>query len=207
MKNACQKASLMPKIIIALSSLFFLVGFSFPVIGQEKERGLANRIPKNLPIKIEILNENSEDVLKNVKIKITNIGEKPIYFLKFFISTKKDYLASNGNQYGFPLRFGRSELVLIEELATDEDIPLKKGESYTLSIDAKRAEKFSASRERSFRALPILYLFEFQALSFGDGTGYLGSGATFVSTKKKTSQLYDDYATPQKLTGFFLTKR
>jgi hypothetical protein len=62
------------------------------------------------------------------------------------------------------------------------------------------------SAKKKFREMPKLYLLEFQALSFGDGTGYLGAGATFVSTKKENSQLYNDNISLPKITSFFLSK-
>lgn len=93
MKNIFQTKNLTTKILILFQSLFFLFCVFFPVNAQDKDLSsdaqnidlkIINKVPKHLPIKIEILKGNTEDVLNDAEIKVTNIGEKPIYYLYFF---------------------------------------------------------------------------------------------------------------------------
>lgn len=207
MKNDCQTKSSTLKSLTCVLSLFFFTCLSLSVNAQNAEQKIVNKVPKHLPIKIEILNQDVENLLSDVKIKVTNTGERSIYFLKFFISTKEDFLAPSGNQYGFALRYGRNALVDVDELAAKEDISLKKGESYIFKVDENASKRFNEEARESYRAKPETYLLEFQMLSFGDGTGFLGSKARPVYSDKKSSQSFGKYLPFQKLTGFFLTEK
>ncbi len=104
------------------------------VKAEYEDLNLINEVPKHLPIKIEIINGKSEDVLSDVKIKVTNTGAKPIYYLKFFISSTKDFLSPRGDQYGFPMRYGRAALITFTELANETDVPLKKASHIPLKL-------------------------------------------------------------------------
>ena len=44
---------------------------------------IENKIPKNVPIKIEFEHQDSEDWARDLEIKVTNTGKKPIYFYCF----------------------------------------------------------------------------------------------------------------------------
>lgn len=168
------------RIFSTFFSLIFLTCIS--ANAQDTEERIINKIPQKLPIKVEIINGDSENLLSEVRIKVTNTGEKPIYFLKFFISTTEDFLSPNGNQYGFALSYGRKELITFGELANEDDIPLKKGEYHEFKVSDREVNNFSETLRQSFRSEPEKYLLEFQLLNFGDGTGFWGSRGKSFST-------------------------
>ncbi len=194
MKNILQTKNSTTKILVLIQSLFFLLCVFFSVNAQDNDLPdnaqandlkLINKVPKHLPIKIEIIKGDSEDILNDVEVKVTNTGSKPIYLLEFFISTTKDFLSPGGNQIGFRLRFGRIDLITFSELANETDIPLKKNESYTFKVNPRESRNFKEyMRRNSNSAKPEKYLLEFQFISFGDGTGFWTSGGTPFPSKK-----------------------
>lgn len=159
-----------------------------------------------MPIKIEIINADSESVLTDAEIKVTNTGEKPIYYLKFFISTPEDFRGSSGNQYGFEMKYGRGELITFSTLANETDIPLKKGESHTFKVNPRESRNFNEDmRKNHNNAKPSKYLLEFQFLSFGDKTGFWTSGGTPFPNKKKQAESSMNLFSKENPLGFFLT--
>lgn len=214
MKNIRRETHLKSKVLIVLS-LFFFICFSLTANAQEKEtikpegkqRGLIKRIPKHLPIKVEILNEDTDDTLKDVRIKVTNTGEKPIYYLMIFVETKKDFVGLDGNPYAFILKYGRDEMLDVDEFSNSVDVPIEPGESYEFKIDEILTARFKNSVKKKKRELPKFYLLRFQMMNFGDGTGFLGAGGSPVSSNKRTSLLFNKHISPRKSAGFFLTKR
>jgi hypothetical protein len=79
------------------------------------ERVLENKIPKDVPITVKIKKEKEESfkVLKNEKwvremeLELTNIGDKPIYFLYIIMATD---VRVGGERLVFPINYGRNEL-------------------------------------------------------------------------------------------------
>ncbi len=176
------------RIFAMFACLFVLMGFCSTGNGQPKDSKIINKVPSHLPIKIEIINEESNEPLRDLRIKVTNVSNKPVYFLKFFVSTNEDFVSPNGSQYGFPLKYGRPQLIKFSERASIEDIPLKKGDSHIFNIDPTEAKRFNESMSASFRSRPEYYLLEFQFLSFGDGTGFWGSNGKAFPSKTRFTQ-------------------
>jgi hypothetical protein len=149
--------------------------------GQEKaeERVLEDRTPKNVPIKVKI----REEVLKKFKdvkndrwhrdleIDVKNTGNKPIYFMYFTVVL--DDVTKNGYPLGFPLRYGRRELIDTSIKADVDDVPLKPGETYVFKISEKDAVAWEHARDGDNLPSPRSLHLNFLVLSFGDGTGYL----------------------------------
>lgn len=215
MKNIFQTKNLTPKILILFQSFFLLFFISITVNAQDSETSLItqdndlkiiNKVPKHLPIKIEILKGDTEDTLNDAEIKVTNTGEKPIYYLKFFISTPEDFRGSSGYQYGFEMRYGRRELVTFSTLATETDIPLKTGESHVFKVAGREAKLFNEAMRKNYNnAKPSKYLLEFQFLSFGDKTGFWTSGGTPFPDRKKRPESSVNLFPKEKPISFFLT--
>ena len=181
---------MIPKMFRVLCLVFGVSLFGVPFINaQEKESRLINTVPKHLPLKIEIINGDSADFLRDVKVRVTNTGEKPIYFLRFYISTPENFVSSRGIQYGFGLVYGRKELVTFTERSIPEDIPLRKGDNCTFSVDDNAATGFKNDISHDLRAEPETYLLEFIHLSFGDGTGFTGPKGIPFPSKKEASLL------------------
>jgi len=166
---------------LALSVVVFLIIASLqsPSSAALQERIFENNIPAHIPIKIKIKKEKEESFknLKNEKwlrefeLELTNTGDKPIYFL--YITMGTDVKVDGGPEIVFPLAYGRAELGDIVTKATSDDVPIKPGETVTLTTKQATAWEIGIREKRwpdatKFKA-------EIQVLSFGDGTGYWGN--------------------------------
>src|SRR5215213_2419906 len=162
----------------------FLVKFALvPSVAQStEERELEDRIPKHLPIKVKIKKEKekafkdlkNEKWLWNFELEITNTGDKPIYFLSLSIYMP-EITMPDGNNVGLVVHYGRDQLIDIETKAGPDDIPLKPGETYTHKFSDLEVESWYAFKQREDKPHPKRLIMRFQALSFGDGTGFVRS--------------------------------
>jgi hypothetical protein len=151
---------------------------------QEEERQLEDLIPKHVPIKIKIKKEKeagfkdlkNERWAREFELEVTNTGAKPIYSLYFHVRT--DVNRPYGSRELFPLYYGRDELGDITTNAEPTDVPIKPGESVSLDIHPGILNAWDYARKKENRRLPKRLEVKFQFLSFGDGTGFVGSGAT-----------------------------
>ena len=146
-----------------------------------QERVFENKIPAHIPIKIKIKKEKepsfkdlkNEKWLREFELELTNTGDRPIYYIEITMDTEVGYEGS-GPSIVFPLRYGRAELGDIVTKATSDDVAIKPGE--TIILQAKSAELWeSGVREKRFPEA-TKFKAELQILSFGDGTGYFGTG-------------------------------
>jgi hypothetical protein len=146
-----------------------------------EERELIDEIPKHLPIKVKIKKEK-EKAFKNVKnekwmrdfqLEITNTGTKPIYFFSLTL-TFPEVIGPGGLQMGFPIRYGRSELISIETKAGPDDIPIKPGETYVYSFSESRVLNWEQLRKEENRPDAMKLILNLNVLSFGDRTGFVG---------------------------------
>jgi len=151
---------------------------------QENERQLEDLIPKHVPIKIKIKKEK-EAAFKDLKnerwarefeLEVTNTGTNAIYSLDLYVVT--DVRAAAGFRIVFPLTYGRIELGDIRTKADPTDIPIQPGESVSLKIHSGQLDAWDVARRKENRPFPKRLKVEFQFLSFGDGTGYVGTGGT-----------------------------
>jgi hypothetical protein len=154
---------------------------------QQEERRLDDEIPKQVPLRAKIKKEKEKGFkdLKNEKwareleLEVTNIGDKPVY--EFFLYLVFDVEDNSGQDKLAPVDFGRAELGDHRVRATAEDVPLKPGESCILKIHPGQLGAWEHSRESEPHPKKIRVVF--QLLSFGDGTGYIGSDGTAVPRK------------------------
>ncbi|HEX8069810.1 MAG TPA: hypothetical protein VF546_07660 [Pyrinomonadaceae bacterium] len=145
------------------------------------EREFEDKIPAHLPIKVKVKNIEKVKDLKNehwgrdLEIEVRNTGTKPIYYLRlslYFVDVKPD----SAGFYGWPLRYGRPELVDINNRARPEDIPIQPGETYLFKVPAGMItgwEKYRANRNLPH---PKKVGLQFEVLNYGDGTGFSGTG-------------------------------
>jgi hypothetical protein len=148
-----------------------------PVLPASAERVIENQLPRHVPIKVELKNLDKEPLLRNLEVKVTNVSNKPIYFLRLMIELP-DVLAPDGDPIGFPLRYGRMELVHFGEPLRAEDTPIRQGESYVFKISESEMEAFeghAASVNLTHSEIRRVYLL-FGELNFGDGTGFADTG-------------------------------
>ena len=151
---------------------------------QENERRLEDLIPKHVPIKIKIKKEkeagfkdlNNEKWGWEFELEVTNTGTKPIYALDLYVVT--DVKAAAGFRIVSSLLYGRNELGDIRTKAEPTDVPIQPGESVSLKFHPSQLNAWDYARKNENRPLPKRLEIKFQFLSFGDGTGYVGSGAT-----------------------------
>lgn len=186
-----------------LTSLNFAQGNEDRIINANKEKKIVNKVPKHLPLKIEILDDDELSRLDEIKIKVTNTGEKPIYYLKFIIVTNENFPKPNGAKIGLgSLKHGNSRLVDFLKTAEEDDIPLKKDESVTFEIKEYEVRSFNNFlAEKGITSEPGFDL-TFQFLTFGDATGFWTTGGTPYPSKKQTPKLTTLYTN-----SFFLTYR
>ena len=146
-----------------------------------QERVFENKIPAHIPIKIKIKKEKEQSFkdLKNEKwlrefeLELTNTGDRPIYYLEITMNTEVKFDGS-GPPIVFPLRYGRWELGDIVTKATSDDVPIKPGE--TIILLAKSADLWEQGVREKRWPEATKFKAELQILSFGDGTGYFGTG-------------------------------
>jgi hypothetical protein len=158
----------------AIAAAFLLV-LSFllyrEVRAQDEPVKLINEIPKHLPLKIEIENADKEDLLQELRIKVTNESDKPIYYLDFFLEVA-DVEKTGGLNFAEHLRFGRQEFENWDNLANRDDPSLKKGESVILKVPESQIKGFGKLLERHSFTKPRKFNLWFSNLNYGDGTGY-----------------------------------
>ncbi len=152
----------------------------------KEEREVEDKIPAHLPIKVKLRNAEkvkdlkNDDWMRDVEIEVKNTGDKPIYFLKislFFIDVKKD----SGAQLGYPLEYGRHELLDIENRAKPEDVPIQPGDTVTLKMHEAFVKGWAYYRTKvEKKPHPKKVGLRFHLINFGDGTGFATSGGVPV---------------------------
>ena len=146
---------------------------------------IENKTPKNVAIEVEFENQDSTDWAKDLKVKVTNVGKKPIYFLLFTLTIKNEKI--DGIPVGYALKYGADHLYSRgESLAQDEDISILPNESYTFKIENNLAEARKRKRNQDgFTADVQSAILNFWWLNFGDGTGIMAGGTTFKKNFKR----------------------
>ena len=152
--------------------------------GKKAEREIDDRIPKHVPIRVKIKSEKEKGFrdlknprwLRDLEVEVTNLSEKPIYFLELWV-VMPEIVSANGHEVGFTLRYGRMEFVDFDTLALPTDTPIQPGAKYTFTIAENYQRAWEAHKERENRQDPTKVEFTFVQLSFGDGTGFKGTDA------------------------------
>lgn len=107
--------------------------------------------------------------LSEFELEVTNTGDRPIYYLEIVMDSGVKFEGS-GQNIVFPLHYGRPELGDIVTKATSDDVPVKPGE--TISITSHQAPAWEMGIRDKRWPEAINLKMEIQVLSFGDGTGY-----------------------------------
>ena len=143
----------------------------------QRERILVNRHLKDVPIRLRVKKEkeNSFKALENgswlreFELELTNTGDKPIYFV--FLDLVTDVKLGD-RPLLFTLQYGRSELGDIITKASDEDVPIKPGETHVFKIHPGQVPAWERGVREGSHAEATRLEVSLQMLSFGDGTGY-----------------------------------
>lgn len=185
-----QKLSVIQVALLFLLTVLCGIGLASGIAQsiEHEEREIEDKIPKHLPIKVKVKNVEKVKNLKNaewlrdVEIEVKNTGNKPIYYLRislFFI----DVEAWPGERYGFPLRYGRPELIDFAETLKPEDIPIKPGDSYTFRVPVTFVKGWEHFKKKESKSHPKKIGIDFHVLNYGDGTGFNTTGGLPVPSK------------------------
>jgi hypothetical protein len=177
-------------LLLSLVAFFGFVG-SRAQSDAKQEREVVEKIPKHLPIKVKVKkpeklkDAGNEDWLGELELEVTNTGTKPIYYLYISVYLP-DVVAPNGHSFGYPLKYGRNELVAFDEPVRPDDVPLLPGEVVVLKVPAEQAELWKRGRAEGDRPNPKKIVLRFNYLNFGDGTGFVGSdGKSLPEVKER----------------------
>src|SRR5215213_3127265 len=162
----------------------FLVKFALvPSVAQStEERELEDRIPKHLPIKVKIKKEKekafkdlkNEKWVRSLELEVTNVGDKPIYLLRFLV-VLPEITDETGYNVGFTLHYGRIKFGDIVTKAEPDDVPIKPGETHVFKVGEGQVLGWESYARKHNNLQPKKIRLKFQMLSFGDGTGFVGN--------------------------------
>jgi len=192
MNPPIKRATVLAKItlllsVVSLVSIFLMNGTVATSVAQSDERELDDQLPKHLPIKIKIKKEKekafkdikNEDWMRDFELEVTNIGDKPIYFMSL-VFTMPEITAPDGNIMGFSLNYGRSDLVSFLAPVKPEDVPLNPGDTYVFKIRENLIKGWQKFRNYEKKPQPKRIRIELNLLNFGDGTGFESAVGTPV---------------------------
>ena len=154
----------------------------------ESELIIEDQIPPSVPIEVEIKNLETESLLRDIEIKVTNEATKPIYFLELRL-VLPDTLSEAGYPISFPLRYGRLDLIRSENRLQPSDVPLLSGKSLILKVAETNLKGFERLRAKGKIIQPEIrkvYLM-FGRVNFGDGTGFSSDGLPVPYIRKERS--------------------
>ena len=177
-----RRRSLVSLVILLLSALTLAYGIASGIAqeSEKKEREIETRIPAHLPIKLKFRNVEkvkdlkNEDWIGDLEVEVTNTGTKPIYYLYIELlvpEVVKDDKAVT-KTVGFPLRYGRIQLVDFAEPIRSDDVPLLPGESAVIKVKTTQATPWKSLRAKGRYVNPKKLQFWFELLNYGDGTGF-----------------------------------
>jgi len=169
--------------IFTIASVTFCFKILAPSLAKnDEEREIEDKIPKHLPLKVKLKTEKETKIkdfrndawLLDFELEVTNTSEKPIYFLSMYLLFPE--FVENGGIQGIPLRYGRMDFINHDTRPLPEDVPIKPGETYTFKIPDQDLQAWSNRKAAGLARNPRKLQFIFSGLSFGDGTGFHGTG-------------------------------
>jgi hypothetical protein len=151
---------------------------------QKEERTFDDKIPKHVPIKIKLKSEKEKafkdltnsEWHRDFELEVTNTSTKPIYFLELWLMLP-EVKSESDNQIAFSLRYGRIDFIHFNTRPIDTDVPIQPGETHTFTIPADKQRAWRQYKLRRNVPDPRKTEIEFIHMSFGDGTGFRGTGA------------------------------
>ena len=180
-----------------LTAFFIVVYLGFSALAadaQEEKKRPAKQwvfvmIPKTVPIKIEIPDNDQDSPPDEIVIKITNTGDKPIYFLNLNVDSIEKIA---GERVGFPsLKYGNVMLgdfsLVAEQIAQEREKSqfLAANDFVELVITKGQMQGFKKLlSKRNYEGFPRLEL-ALSVLSYGDGTGFVTPSAVPMPRKEK----------------------
>jgi len=182
-------------LIVGGASGLLGVGVRTSSIAQSpQERKLEDEMPKNVPIKIKFKAEkeakvkdlSNPDWLRDFELEVTNISNKPIYFLLLWLELP-DTKSDNNNPLAFTLQYGRIDFIHFNTQPLDTDVPIPPGDTRTLTIPDEEQQGWRGEKLRRNLNDPGKVRIKFVHLSFGDGSGFDGAGRAYPYGKQQSS--------------------
>jgi len=157
-------------------------------VNEEDQITIRHRLPKFVPLKVELIGLDSTNVLEDFEAKVTNMSNKPIYSLRFELETVD--VKVSGAPIGFSLNYGRRELSSganesEENNIKPTDVPINPNESITLKLRTHYKDTLKAYKrniENGMFPKPQIYELVFIDLTYADRTGFTKRG--FFNLKK-----------------------
>ncbi len=153
----------------------------------KQQKRLESIIPRHLPIKVKVNNLNNSKWAHDLEVVVTNISQKPIYFLDLHIILP-EIKSPAGPNVGFPLRYGRIDFVKFTTPVEPADVPIQPGGTHIFKIPANSAKGLDYLKAKEHTPEPKRIQLIFQVLNFGDGTGYADTGGTPVDIRKPVAR-------------------
>ncbi|OLE51728.1 MAG: hypothetical protein AUG51_21480 [Acidobacteria bacterium 13_1_20CM_3_53_8] len=148
---------------------------------------LIYKIPPHIPLKVKIKNLDHEMWEDDLEIEVTNTSTKPIYLLELWL-VMPEIISTAGHETGFPLRYGRIELVDFSTQIQPDDVPIQPGESYVFKLPVDRVRGWRKFKSDHNTPDPKKLRLMFVQINFGDGTGFNGTdGAPFSYQRQQSS--------------------
>lgn len=200
MNHSEKSSAVVPKIVlflslISLASVYLISGTRSPVRAQSTERVFVDKLPKHLPIKVTIKKEKEKAVKdlsnekwpRDLELKITNTGVKPMYFLQMSL-IMPEVTVQDGTPISFSIFYGPTikKRGPIDFQASPEDVPISPGETYVFRIPEFNVESWERAQKRDNRPDATKLVLSFQILSFGDGTGFAGTTGVAMPRAPRT---------------------
>ena len=167
-------------LVIGLAVIFSIKVLGPALAQNNEEREIEDKIPKHLPIKVKFKKEDkikdidNDQWVRDFELELTNTSEKPIYYLNMYLLLP-EFIGPSGAVRGMPLRYGRMDFVKLETRPLPDDISIKPGETHTFKI-FETDEQAWYERQAAGPVNPRKLQLIFSSLSFGDGTGFSGTG-------------------------------
>lgn len=174
------KPSRLNTVALLLSLTLVATSMTAIAVVAAREKNLENKIPSHIPISVKVSNLNNPDWARDLEIEVKNTGDKPIYYLKLILLFEDVKSEDEVNPIGYPLAYGRHEMLNVSNKAQPEDVPIAPGEKYTFRLSQRQSDGWKAGKAKLTRQDPQRLLLLFHNLNFGDGTGYFSTGGVRV---------------------------
>ncbi len=160
----------------------------------KEERTFEDTIPKHVPIKIKLKSEKEKafkdltnsEWERDFELEVTNTSDKPIYYMELWLVLPETY-SENNVQLAFPLRYGRVDFIHSNTRPIATDVPIQPGETHSFTILETWQRGWRQYKLRSNVPEPRKTKIELVYMSFGDGTGFTGTGAEPYPFKREQS--------------------
>ncbi|PYS94540.1 MAG: hypothetical protein DMF64_00430 [Acidobacteria bacterium] len=170
-----------------LVPLFTLIIWSVGIVSStaqvpQADRELENKIPKHIPLKVEVKNYQGEHFLRDLEVEVTNTGDKPIYYLLLLLDLP-EIVSPNGAIVGYSLTYGSLKLHDFENRPRVDDVPIQPGESYVFKLPENRWRGWEQAKIKYGWPEPMKVRLLFNHLNYGDGTGFIGTKGVRVPVR------------------------